>query len=94
MKKIEGSIEIEGIKRCYVEGAEIVVDCPKCGAKMTSDFSGDYLSYPEIGKQDTRYLCCEVCECNDEDIFEYTIPIVVKSATVVIEYDESKIIKE
>jgi hypothetical protein len=88
MKKIEGNIDISGIKRCYVGDAVIKVKCPDCKTNLERDYSEyDYLSYPEVGEYTENFWCTE-CDC------EFILPMNIKSATITIEYDESKVIKD
>lgn len=91
MKQIKGKISIAGIKRCYVEGAIIKTKCPNCGNKLETDLSENYLSYPEIGKKTTIWLYCENCDEKGICDPEHAVSATVKSAEIVIEYNETKI---
>lgn len=86
--KIEGSVDLSGIKRCYVANAVITIKCPDCKTKVQRDYeTDDYLSYPEIGEYNENFWCTE-CDC------EFSMPIHIKSAVITLEYDESKIMKD
>lgn len=49
-----------GIKRFYFDGI-IEHQCP-CGGMLRRDFSENYISYPEIGKDINIYLICDTCK--------------------------------
>ncbi len=91
MKTIEGKIDIEGIKRCYAEGAIAEITCPGCGNKLKHDLSGDYLSYPEVGKETTIYFYCHTCEEAGKKDYEFECKAKVKAATITIEYDPDSV---
>lgn len=92
MKKIKGDISISEMKRCYVGDAKIYIDCPVCASQMIHDFMYDYLNYPEVGKEDTAYFYCEVCDDAGKD-GDFEMPIKVISAKIEIEYDPAKIVQ-
>ncbi len=92
MKKIvECAVDLSGIKRCYIEGVLVKIDCPTCGEKMVYDSSGDYLSYPETGKPESVYIVCDHCLDNDLP-GEYEFDVVVVSAVVTLKYDDPPIL--
>lgn len=92
MEKVKGELPIEGIKRCYVKGASIKINCPECGETLESNFESNYLSYPEVGKTTETSFYCENCDSKNKDC-EYIIPIKIISAEIVIGYDKNKIEK-
>ena len=55
---------------------------------MTDDLSDNYLSYPVIGKETTRYFCC--ANCNSE----YELNVKLKSISIELEIDETKLDKQ
>ena len=84
-----GKIDISNIKRCYVNGAEIITStCPDCGETLEQDISEDYISYPEIDVLDDFVFYCERCDDH------YKIPMTVKSAIITIEFDPAKITRD
>ena len=85
MKRIQGKINIEGIKRCYAEGAIIKINCKECNEELHQDFGDSYLMYPVIGEEKTFELYCEDCD------IEYSLKGKVLSANIEIEYDEESI---
>ena len=86
IKNNESGISID-VKRFYFNGS-YEVECPTCKSKMKDDFSDNYLSYPTIGKDTTRYFCCENCNS------EYELNIKIKSFSIEFEIDESKLDKQ
>ena len=91
MKTVKGKINIEGIKRCYMEGAIIEAPCPNCGTILKRDLTSDYLSYPVIGKETDHYLYCSTCENAGKTDFEFSIKIKITEASAIIEYDPDSI---
>lgn len=85
METVSGNLEVDNIKRCYVDGATIEVSCEKCGEILVTDFGAQYLSYPTVGEESLAYFYCEKC---DE---EYELPITIKSATMVMEFDKKNL---
>lgn len=71
-----GNIDIEGIKRCYVD-LKLKHTC-KCGAELITDLSDNYLSYPEVGEETTVYFYCDACEEEPE------VKFLVEAATVTL----------
>ncbi len=88
MKTTTGNIDIESIKRCYVQGAEIKVNCPECKSELIKDLANNYLSYPEMNKSVSVYVFCDKCDKG------YSVQVFVKSVTAEIEYDETKLEKD
>lgn len=91
MRTIKGKIDIEGIKRCYAEGAVAVVACPNCGSMLSRDLGSDYLSYPEVGEETTIYFHCPTCEDAEREDYEFECTAEVKAATITIEYDPDSV---
>lgn len=85
MKETTGHVAIEGIKRCYVEGSEIIVMCPECKNEIRETSNENYISYPQVGKDTTFSVFCETCDD------WYSVAGKVKSATITIEYDPAKV---
>lgn len=81
MKRLNGKIEGElDVKRFYFTG-EIKCKCPNCQAKMTHDFSSDYLSFPIPGEELDLYFYCQECDS------EWYMDAQLKSIDVKIDYD-------
>lgn len=85
MSKVQGNVDLSGIKRCYIQDAEISSKCPKCGKEDPRQFADDYLSYPEIGKPSSVYFCCH----HDDGVeVNWEIPMVLKSCVATIHYED------
>lgn len=54
------------IKRFYIPGVILEVDCPQCGQTLQQDLEHDYLSFPSLDKPETVYFYCD--ECGLEEI--------------------------
>jgi predicted RNA-binding Zn-ribbon protein involved in translation (DUF1610 family) len=90
MERLTGDIDISGIKRCYLEGASLEVECPTCGEMMVHSFSDQYLMYPQVNTGDSIIFSCDPCHEEDEVYGNYTeweLPISIISAKIEIEYD-------
>jgi len=62
---------------------------PHVNQKMVDNFSDNYLSYPVIGEETTRYyLCCKSCGS------EYELNVKLKSISIELEIDETKLDKQ
>lgn len=87
METVFGELKdaLAGIKRCYVGDMVIEMPCPNCKNIIMNDFEEQYLSYPVVGRKDYIYFYCENCSS------EFELPIKIKSAKMVVEYDPSKI---
>lgn len=84
-QSVEGPIDISRIKRCYA-GVIITIKCPVCERQLEHNLGSDYLSYPEVGGDDTAYFYCDPCEA------EMEMPIKIKSANIVIEYNPKDVV--
>lgn len=88
MRIIELKNQKEGfdlnIKRFYPTGS-YTVTCPYCQSSMVDDLNENYLFEPCIGKTIIRYFICQICDTG------YQLPIKLKSISVEIEVDESKL---
>lgn len=80
----QGTIDISGIKRCYVE-LVITAECPTCSKLLAHDFKHNCLNYPKVGGDDSLYFYCDACNT------ELEMPIKIASANMVIEYDPENI---
>jgi len=83
MELIKCNIEIENIKRCYID-LRIMIPCPKCNTQLIADFNKDYLSYPVLGKLTSGWVYCKACKIN------ITYPLMVKAAQLHILVDPWK----
>jgi hypothetical protein len=84
IKVFSGEVNLSGIKRCYVK-LQVTVKCPNCECEMERDFDDDYISHPEPNEIADIYFQCDGCDK------EYTVPSIIKPATLSIEMDLSKI---
>lgn len=94
MKTTTGQIDTSNIKRCYIDGAKIEIECPRCHVTLEEDFDDRYLSYPDIGETISIGFYCESCEDGGEKEFEYKLPIYIVNAAITIEYDQDELEKE
>ncbi len=85
VKRVQGPIDISGIKRCYV-GMVVTIKCPGCDEIVKCDLERNYLGYPEVGGEDSLYFYCNPCEV------ELDLPIKIVSADLVLEYNPKDII--
>ena len=69
MEVVTGTVETEGIKRCYVPGAIFKRKCTKCDSDMEFDCGNDYFGYPKNGGEETIYFYCDKCDS------EYVLPV-------------------
>lgn len=53
------------IKRFYI-GKDVSVNCPMCSHENILDGKHNYLSYPDTGKKNELYFCCQHCDCDLE----------------------------
>jgi primosomal protein N' len=60
-------------KRTYVP-ASLAWPCPRCGTEQTTDFSDEYLSYPETNQEENATLYCADC---DDHVADATIIVRV-----------------
>lgn len=74
------------IKRFYPTGSYTVI-CPNCQSTMIDNLDENYILEPCIGKTIIRYLTCQICDT------EYQLPIILKSISVEIEFDENNLNK-
>ena len=86
IKNQEENFEID-VKRFYFNGS-YEIECPNCKSKMKDDLSDNYLSYPVIGHETTRYFCCQNCNS------EYELNVKLKSISIELEIDETKLDKQ
>lgn len=86
MKVIKGSFDISGIKRCYFPGMKIKIDCPNCGKIMKREFDNEYISYPELGKNEIGFVCDMEGGCEKDFLLEIRI-----STEVTFSYDDTKL---
>ena len=61
MEKLEGTVKLEDIKRCYVD-LQIEAVCKNCGEKMVLDLTEQYLSYPIANKKTRFDFYCDNCD--------------------------------
>jgi ribosomal protein S27AE len=80
MKTYDISMHELNVKRLYLD-AKHKSKCPRCGHKVTKDFTDDYLSYPAVGKSEDVYMYCGRCE------HEWVIKATLKMS---LEIEESK----
>jgi len=81
MFKVRGELPV---KRFYFNG-ELKINCDECDKPLEYDFSDQYLSYPEVGSDDS------VCfYCNDCDV-EHILPIKIEDISISISYDLDKL---
>lgn len=82
MITVHGNIEIEGIKRLYVD-LDLKVKCQQCQTKI--EFDGDnYLSYVRVKGWEKLSFYCDSCG----DYF--LVPAFVKSCKLELECDIEK----
>lgn len=87
MKTVKGSLDVSGIKRCYVD-IQIKVSCPNCGAELIRNFADDYISHPENGENDSISVYCETCDDGTTPC-EFEVPIKIVDTVMTIEIDDS-----
>ena len=93
--KVSGKINLRGLKRCKVD-IQIKIKCPECGKPLVCDLMDRSLSYPVVGHNESVGFYCGLCDLESMDLnidqsFEWTLPIKILSADMVIEYNLSKL---
>lgn len=71
--KLEGDFSID-VKRFYLPFI-FNVECPHCGEKIEKDLNDQYLSYPDVNKEEEAYFYCDECEGEFEVPFTLEINI-------------------
>lgn len=49
------------IKRFYIHGS-YEIDCPHCKTKIVDNYKEDYIFYPIIGRDFSRFVTCGYCD--------------------------------
>ena len=80
MSCVTGSMDIDGIKRCYIKDCVLTCNC-QCGHTIHKDMSEYFFPYPEVGKEDTMHFYCDICQRRNERMF------TIKSVFINIEID-------
>jgi len=82
---VKGAVDIEGIKRCYVD-TEVKIACPNCDAELTTYLGDNYLSYPVVPGSDTIHFYCIECDENYKNC-EFLLPVYLESCEITMSYD-------
>ena len=82
---VEGQVDISCIKRCYAD-VTITIECLVCGCSLKCDYNDNYFSYPKVGGEVVAYFYCGQCEA------EMEMPVKIKSANIVVEYNSEGLV--
>lgn len=72
------------IKRFYIHGS-YEIDCPHCKTKIVDNYKEDYIFYPIIGSNFSRFVTCGYCDK------EYEINVKLASISIELEVDDTNI---